>query len=140
ANAGGYARCAQRTPYDDLPAPERRLNEGHIHHRAGLPAKRHIPHVANDADDFAQHIAVRRKSKSHLPSDGVLVREITLRQRFANDCYFRIGRRVLLGEKTAPQQRNPHHAKIVGTHRSVIGGGGFAGREWRIPYYAEPKV
>src|SRR5205814_9937663 len=94
----------------------------------------------NGADGFAQTLAVRRKSTSHLPSDGVLVREITLRQRFANDCYFRIGRRVLLGEKTAPQQRNPHHAKIVGTHRSVIGGGGFAGREWRIPYYAEPTV
>src|SRR6266496_124693 len=49
------------------------------------------------------HIAVWRKSKSHLSSDRVLVREITPCQRFANDRYVRIGRRILLGKETAPQ-------------------------------------
>src|SRR6516165_6478296 len=121
-------------------SPERRLREGHIHYRAGFPAERHVPHVAHDADDLARHIAVRRKFKPHFPSDGVLARKITPRQRFANDRHLRIGGRILFGEKAAPQQRNSHHAKKSRTHRGVIGSVGFAGWEGRISDNGEPDA
>src|SRR5262249_62349819 len=95
-----------------------------------------VPHIRNNPDDRMPGLIVFGRAEPYAFAERVFIGPEFSREGLVD---YRYKRRVLgirPGEVAAPDQRDAHCAKVIGTYHAVVEHGRFSNSPDRPPFYS----
>src|SRR5262249_24741529 len=111
-----------------------------INLRSRIFAQSHVSDTVDHADDLAPDRLTIAAVERHAPADRVLIRQVSARQRFADDNDRRRVAAVTFHENSAFAQLNALSLEIAGADAARAGCALLAGGGRRLPFDFEPDV